>query len=134
MTYARLKTAAARIAEDYLRILRFFRFHAAYGQGAPDPDGLHAAIVAREGLHKLSRERVRVELLKLLLAPRAGAHRRATINEGSALENLKLSRPRKFGDAASKMAATKPAGMRRLAAKADAAAASPGFFACRPAS
>ena len=62
---------ATRIAEDYLRILRFFRFHAAYGQGAPDPDGLHAAIVAREGLHKLSRERVRVELLKLLLAPRA---------------------------------------------------------------
>ena len=62
---------ATRIAEDYLRILRFFRFHAAYGQGAPDPDGLHAAILAREGLHKLSRERVRVELLKLLLAPRA---------------------------------------------------------------
>lgn len=64
---------ANRIAEDYLRILRFFRFHARYGQGALDAEGLHAAIVARDGLARLSRERVRVELLKLLVAPRAGA-------------------------------------------------------------
>ena len=42
--------ARARIAEDYLRILRFFRFHAAYGHGQPDADGLHACIVARDGL------------------------------------------------------------------------------------
>lgn len=63
--------AATRIAEDYLRILRFFRFHAFYGEGHPDAEGLHAAIVAREGLAQLSRERVRMELLKLLLAPRA---------------------------------------------------------------
>jgi poly(A) polymerase len=62
---------AMRIAEDYLRILRFFRFHAAYGEGAPDPAGLHASIAAREGLQQLSRERVRTELLKLLIAPRA---------------------------------------------------------------
>ena len=34
--------AAKRIAEDYLRILRFFRFHAAYGEGAPDPEGVAA--------------------------------------------------------------------------------------------
>ena len=38
-----------RIAEDYLRILRFFRFHAWYGEGAPDAAGLHACIVARGG-------------------------------------------------------------------------------------
>ncbi len=57
-----------RIAEDYLRILRFFRFHAAYGEGAPDPAGLHACIVARAGLHHLSRERVRMEMLKLMVA------------------------------------------------------------------
>jgi poly(A) polymerase len=63
--------AATRIAEDYLRILRFFRFHAFYGQGHPDAEGLHAAIMARAGLAQLSRERVRMELLKLLLAPRA---------------------------------------------------------------
>jgi poly(A) polymerase len=60
-----------RIAEDYLRILRFFRFHAWYGAGAPDPAGLHACIAAREGLATLSRERVRMELLKLMLAPHA---------------------------------------------------------------
>jgi poly(A) polymerase len=63
--------AAARIAEDYLRILRFFRFHAAYGEGEPDPAALHACIAAREGLKSLSRERVRMELLKLLVARRA---------------------------------------------------------------
>ena len=62
-----------RIAEDYLRILRFFRFHASYGQGVPDAAGLHACIVARAGLAALSRERVRMELMKLLLAPRAAA-------------------------------------------------------------
>jgi poly(A) polymerase len=61
----------ARIAEDYLRILRFFRFHACYGKGAPDAAGLHACVAARSGLDTLSRERVRSELLKLLLAPQA---------------------------------------------------------------
>ena len=63
--------AATRIAEDYLRILRFFRFHAYYGEGHPDAEGLHAAIVARDGLEQLSRERVRMELMKLTLAPHA---------------------------------------------------------------
>jgi poly(A) polymerase len=62
---------AQRIAEDYLRILRFFRFHAWYGEGAPDADGLHACIRGRAGVDSLSRERVRTELLKLLLAPHA---------------------------------------------------------------
>jgi len=62
---------AQRIAEDYLRILRFFRFHAWYGKGPPEAAGLHACIVARAGLETLSRERVRMELLKLLVAPRA---------------------------------------------------------------
>ncbi len=62
---------ATRIAEDYLRILRFFRFHAWYGNGHPDAAGLHACILARAGLETLSRERVRMELLKLLLAPHA---------------------------------------------------------------
>jgi poly(A) polymerase len=60
-----------RIAEDYLRILRFFRFHAAYGHNHPDAEGLAACIAARDGLDQLSRERVRMELLKLLVAPRA---------------------------------------------------------------
>jgi poly(A) polymerase len=60
-----------RITEDYLRILRFFRFHAAYGRGLPDAAGLAACIAARAGIDQLSRERVRMELLKLLLAPHA---------------------------------------------------------------
>jgi len=62
-----------RIEEDYLRILRFFRFHAHFGAGAPDPAGLHACIKARAGLQTLSRERVRTEMLKLFVAPRATA-------------------------------------------------------------
>ena len=63
--------AASRIAEDYLRILRFFRFHAAYGEGAPDAEGLAACIAGRGGLEQLSRERVRMELFKLLVARHA---------------------------------------------------------------
>jgi poly(A) polymerase len=62
---------AKRIAEDFLRILRFFRFHATYGSGPPDPAGLKACIAAREGLGQLSRERIRMELLKLLRAAHA---------------------------------------------------------------
>lgn len=62
---------AKRIAEDYLRILRFFRFHATYGHGAPDPAGLAACIEARGGLAQLSRERIRMEMLKLLRAEHA---------------------------------------------------------------
>ncbi len=62
------RSGAMRIAEDYLRILRFFRFHAAYGEGEPDAAGLAACIAGRGGLEQLSRERVRMELLKLLTA------------------------------------------------------------------
>jgi tRNA nucleotidyltransferase/poly(A) polymerase len=61
----------ARIREDYLRILRFFRFSARYAAGGLDRDGLSAAVRARNGLARLSRERVRAELMKLLAAPRA---------------------------------------------------------------
>jgi poly(A) polymerase len=61
-----------RIAEDYLRILRFFRFHAAYGTSEhPDPAGLVACIQGRDGLDQLSRERVRMEMMKLVVAPHA---------------------------------------------------------------
>jgi poly(A) polymerase len=57
-----------RIAEDYLRILRFFRIHAAYGKGEPDRAGYLACIDARAGLATLSAERVRMEVLKLMIA------------------------------------------------------------------
>ena len=62
-----------RIAEDYLRILRFFRFHAAYGAGELDRAGYLACIHGREGLSALSAERVRMEMLKLLVADGARA-------------------------------------------------------------
>ncbi|HZQ11911.1 MAG TPA: CCA tRNA nucleotidyltransferase [Pseudolabrys sp.] len=64
--------ARRRIEEDYLRILRFFRFHAAYGTADhPDREGLEACIAGRAGLEQLSRERVRMELMKLVVAPHA---------------------------------------------------------------
>ncbi len=58
--------AAARIEEDYLRILRFFRFFAWYGRGRPDAEGLRACARLKDGLRKLSAERVWSELRKLL--------------------------------------------------------------------
>ena len=63
--------AEQRIAEDYLRILRLFRFHARYGIGPIDPESFSAAIRGREGLRQLSAERIRAELLKLVMAARA---------------------------------------------------------------
>lgn len=59
----------ARIREDYLRILRFFRFFAWYGDGRPDAEGLKACARLKEGLGQLSVERVWSELKKLLSAP-----------------------------------------------------------------
>jgi poly(A) polymerase len=65
--------ASERIAEDYLRILRFFRIHAAYGTGEPDRAGYLACIGGRDGLATLSAERVRMEMLKLMVADGAAA-------------------------------------------------------------
>ena len=62
----------ARIAEDYLRILRFFRFFAWYGSGRPEAEGLKACAAAKEKLSGLSAERVWAELKKLLAAPDPG--------------------------------------------------------------
>ncbi len=63
--------AADRIREDYLRILRFFRFTAQYGVGDPDAAGLVACTRLREGLAQLSRERIHQEMTRLLTARRA---------------------------------------------------------------
>ncbi|GLK47919.1 poly(A) polymerase/tRNA-nucleotidyltransferase [Brevundimonas intermedia] len=60
--------AETRIREDYLRILRFFRFQAWYGRGEPDPTGLAACAALKDGMARLSAERVSKELLKLLAA------------------------------------------------------------------
>ncbi len=61
----------ARIEEDYLRILRFFRFHARYGRGDMDEAALQACIDHKTSLGTLSGERIRAELLKLVVARRA---------------------------------------------------------------
>ena len=61
--------ADRRIAEDALRILRFFRFHAHYGRGRPDADGLRASARAKGMIDRLSPERVWSELRRLLEAP-----------------------------------------------------------------
>ena len=58
--------AAQRIAEDYLRILRFFRFHATYGSGPPDLTGLIACHTAAGKISTLSRERITQEFFKIL--------------------------------------------------------------------
>ncbi len=58
-----------RIAEDHLRILRFFRFHARFGSGEPDQPALDACAARANDLMALSRERIADELLKLLGLP-----------------------------------------------------------------
>ncbi|MGL4237471.1 CCA tRNA nucleotidyltransferase [Tabrizicola sp.] len=63
--------AETRIREDYLRILRFFRFHACYGdpEGGLDPEGLAACAALSAGLETISHERIGAEIRKLLAAP-----------------------------------------------------------------
>jgi poly(A) polymerase/tRNA nucleotidyltransferase (CCA-adding enzyme) len=56
-----------RLAEDYLRLLRFFRFHARYGKGAPDAAALHAIRAAIPGLARLSVERIWMEIKRILM-------------------------------------------------------------------
>ena len=64
--------AEARIREDHLRILRFFRFHAWYGRGPLDTEGLAACARLAEGVERLSGERVGSEMKRLLAAPDPG--------------------------------------------------------------
>jgi poly(A) polymerase len=72
----------ARIREDYLRILRFFRFAADYAEGPLDADALTAAMAERDGLFRLSRERIRNEIFKLLAARRAAEVTRSFCETG----------------------------------------------------
>jgi len=64
--------ARVRIAEDYLRVLRLFRFHAWYGRGEIDAESLRAAAEAKDKLKTLSAERIAKELLRLLEADHPG--------------------------------------------------------------
>jgi poly(A) polymerase len=74
--------ARARIGEDYLRILRFFRLTADYGEGPPDAESLAACVAERAGLGQLTAERVRQEMLRLLVALRGPELVRAMLDYG----------------------------------------------------
>ncbi|RBP08631.1 tRNA nucleotidyltransferase/poly(A) polymerase [Roseiarcus fermentans] len=108
--------ADARIGEDHLRILRFFRFSARFGRGALDPHGLSAAIRNRASLARLSRERVRAEVLKLLVAPHVPEVVRAMGEAGILAECLGFSAPDRLARAVA--IDTAPDGLLRLAALA----------------
>ncbi|NIZ60608.1 CCA tRNA nucleotidyltransferase [Sedimentitalea sp. CY04] len=111
-------TAQNRIREDYLRSLRYFRFHAWYGdhEAGFDPEALAAIAANLDGLGQLSRERVGAELLKLLAAddpaPAVAAMRQA----GVLLELLPGSDDRALAPLIHLEAGLKPDPIRRLAA------------------
>ncbi|MHA1517777.1 MAG: CCA tRNA nucleotidyltransferase [Alphaproteobacteria bacterium] len=85
--------ADARIKEDYLRILRFFRFNAYYGKEPLDEAGLAACVRQHEGIAKLSAERVSSELRRILIAPQAFAAIEALFDYGL-LSDLLSAAPR----------------------------------------
>jgi poly(A) polymerase len=110
-----------RIAEDHLRILRFFRFHARFGSGMPDADGLEACVVRANDLMALSRERIADELLKLLSLPDPLATVRLMVEHGvlrPVLPEIEADGLDRLGSliAREKAAAIPPAPLRRLAA------------------
>ena len=110
---------AQRIAEDYLRILRFFRMHAAYGAGEPDRAGYLACIGGRAGLASLSAERVRIEMLKLLVAEGAEVAVQAMADAGLLLPifgGVTYTGPFAAMIAAERVLGLAPGPMRRLAA------------------
>jgi poly(A) polymerase len=86
---------ARRIEEDRLRILRFFRFHAWFGKGDLDSDGLAACRAGADGIANLSAERVRVEILRLLEAPDPSPIMKIMVEQG-VLSNL-LAEATRFG-------------------------------------
>jgi poly(A) polymerase len=110
-----------RIAEDYLRILRFFRIHAAFGAGEPDRAGYLACIRARAGLATLSAERVRMEMLKLMIAEGAAGAVTAMADGGLLLPifgGVAYTGPLRAMISAERMLAWKPDAIRRLGALA----------------
>lgn len=109
--------AETRIREDYLRILRFFRFHAAYGdpEGGLDPEGLAACAALAEGLDGISRERIRAELKKLLSARDPAPSIAAMAQSGVLARVLPGADPRALAPLVHLDAAHPPRWLRRLA-------------------
>jgi len=110
-----------RIAEDYLRVLRFFRIHAAFGAGEVDREGYLACIGARAGLATLSAERLRMEMLKLLIADGAVGAITAMADGGLLLPivgGVTYIGPFAIMTVAERLLGLKPDPIRRLAALA----------------
>jgi poly(A) polymerase len=110
-----------RIAEDHLRILRFFRFHARFGAGPPDAAAVDACAARANDLMALSRERIADELLKLLGMPEPAATVRIMLDRGifkPVLPEIKADRLGKLDGliAAERETAVDPDALRRLAA------------------
>ncbi|MDQ2893559.1 MAG: CCA tRNA nucleotidyltransferase, partial [Pseudomonadota bacterium] len=117
--------AYRRIAEDHLRILRFFRFHARFGD-AIDAAGLDACTARANDLMALSRERIASELLKLLVAPRAVPVLALMVERGILRAVLpEIADPARLATLAAREAAAgvTPNAIRRLAALLPADAA-----------
>lgn len=106
-----------RIREDYLRILRFFRFHAAYGDPAEglDPEGLAACAALAEGLDGISKERITAELRKLLTARDPAPAVAAMSHAGVLARVLPGSDPRALAPLVHLDATRPPRWLRRLA-------------------
>lgn len=75
---------AQRIAEDFLRIFRFFRFHAQYGENAPDAAALKACGDLAHNIPSLSRERITQEFLKIMDVPDPSATLQLMVKSGVA--------------------------------------------------
>ena len=109
--------AETRIREDYLRILRFFRFHAWYGDpaGGLDPDGLAACAAFSAGLETISRERIGAEMRKLLAAPDPAPAVAAMAQAGVLLRILPGADPRALAPLVHLEGGLPPRWQRRLA-------------------
>lgn len=110
-----------RIAEDHLRILRFFRFHARFGKGAPGSEALEACAARANDLMALSRERIADELLKLLGLADPAATVALMLGRGILIPVLPEIEPANAADLQALIAAETQAGvapdpLRRLAA------------------
>jgi poly(A) polymerase len=110
-----------RIAEDHLRILRFFRFHARFDAGEPDEAALDACTVRANDLMALSRERIADELLKLLDMPGPSSTVEIMLERAilkPILPEIELSRLANLKSliAAEREAGVEPNALRRLAA------------------
>jgi len=111
-------SAADRIREDYLRSLRYFRFHAWYGDpdAGFDPEALAAIAANLDGLGQLSRERVGAELLKLLGAKDPAPAVAAMRQSGVLLQLLPGGNDRALAPLVHLEAGLSPNPIRRLAA------------------